>query len=461
MWGVGQSPAKTKKERVFMDNRIHLFRYKDKNILLDVESSSLHVVDDETAKILEDFNGENDKVIIEKYGENSKEILEELHYLINENTLFAKSLKLPENYRPEGVVKSLCLIIAEDCNLACKYCFAGGDYGNVSREKMSPEVAKKAVDFLLKTSPQRQNYEIDFFGGEPLLNMETLEKVTAYVRQKEAETGKKIKLTLTTNGVLLSDKIIDWLNKNNISVVLSLDGRKEVHDAMRKDKGGNNTYDKILPKFKKLVNSRNGENYYLRGTYTAKNLDFCKDILSMYDENFRILSLEPVVSKDENLSIKKEDLPQIFAEYDKLTDLYLEKKSQNDPFNFFHFNIDLTGGPCLHKRVSACGAGHEYYAVATNGDLFPCHQFVGKSEYKLGTIFDEKMTSNLPQKFRNAHIFNKPKCQNCFAKYFCSGGCHANNINMNGDILEPYEVGCEIMKKRVECALYLAACALG
>ena len=240
-----------------------------------------------------------------------------------------------------------------------------------------------------------------------------------------------------------------------------MDGRKEVHDAMRKDKGGNNTYDKILPRFKKLVNSRNGENYYLRGTYTAKNLDFCKDICSMYDENFRILSLEPVVSKDENLSIKKEDLPQIFAEYDKLVDLYLEKKSQNDPFNFFHFNIDLTGGPCLHKRVSACGAGHEYYAVATNGDLFPCHQFVGKSEYKLGTIFDEKVTSNLPQKFRNAHIFNKPKCQNCFAKYFCSGGCHANNINMNDNILEPYEVGCEIMKKRVECALYLAACDKG
>lgn len=439
-----------------MDKRIHLFRMKNKNILLDVESSSLHVIDDETAKILEDFEGENDDFIIEKYGENSREILEELHYLINEKMLFTEALKFPENYRPSGIVKSLCLIIAEDCNLACKYCFAGGDYGNVSHEKMSPEIAKKAVDFLLKTSPTRKHYEIDFFGGEPLLNMETLREVTSYIRQKETELNKKIKLTLTTNGMLLTDDVINWLNDNNISVVLSLDGRQEVHDNMRKDKGNQNTYDKILPKFKKLVNSRNNENYYLRGTYTSKNLDFTNDIISMYDENFRILSLEPVVSTDKNLSIREEDLPKIFSEYEKLVDIYLEKKSQKDPFNFFHFNVDLSGGPCLHKRISACGAGHEYYAVATNGDLFPCHQFVGKDEYKLGTVFDEKITSDIPQKFRNSHIFNKPKCQNCFAKYFCSGGCHANNININNNILEPYDIGCKIMKKRLECALYLA-----
>lgn len=442
--------------RIFMNNGVHLFKFKDKNILLDVESSSLHIVDDETAKILEDFDGKNDEEIIGKYGDEAKEILEELHYLINENTLFAKELTVPENYRPEGIVKSLCLIIAEDCNLSCKYCFAGGDYGNASHAKMSPEVAKRAVDFLLKTSPQRKNYEIDFFGGEPLLNMETLREVTAYARAKEKEHNKNIKLTLTTNGMLLSDEVTLWLNENNISVVLSLDGRKSVHDAMRKDKGGFDTYDKILPKFKALVNSRNGENYYLRGTYTAKNLDFTEDILSMYNEGFRILSLEPVVSTDADFAITEKDLPQIFNEYEKLVDIYIEKKRQGDPFNFFHFNVDLSGGPCLHKRVSACGAGHEYYAVATNGDLYPCHQFVGKDEYKLGTIFDGSVKSDIPQKFRNAHIFNKPKCQKCFAKYFCSGGCHANNVNMNGNILEPYEIGCEIQKKRLECALYLA-----
>ena len=262
-----------------MDKRIHLFTIKGKNIVLDIESGSIHVVDDFTKKILEDFDGENDEIIINKYGNEAREVIEELHYLIDEKMLFSKPLNVPENYKPEGKVKALCLIIAEDCNLACKYCFAGGDYGNVKHEKMSVEVAIKAVDFLLKTTPESNHYEIDFFGGEPLLNMETLREVTKYARNKEQEHNKKIKLTLTTNGILLTDDVITWLNDNNISIVLSLDGRKSVHDNMRPDKGGNGTFDRILPNFKKLVDSRNGENYYLRGTYTKKNLDFTKTYL--------------------------------------------------------------------------------------------------------------------------------------------------------------------------------------
>ncbi|MBR3623139.1 MAG: thioether cross-link-forming SCIFF peptide maturase [Selenomonadaceae bacterium] len=438
-----------------MDNRIHLFKIKGKNLLYDIESSSLHEVDDLTAEILSEFDGENDGVILQKFGDNAKDVIGDLHFLINEGSLFAPKLELPKNYRPQGVVKSLCLMVAEDCNLACKYCFAdGGTYGH-ERAIMSPATGIAAIDFLLKTSPQRQHYEIDFFGGEPLLNMETLKATTKYARDKEAETGKSIKLTVTTNGVLLTDDVIDWLNENNISVVLSLDGRKEVHDKVRKDRGGNPTYDKVLKNFQKLVKSRNGENYYIRGTYTRENLDFTKDVAAMYDVGFRILSMEPVVLKGGELAIRREDLPRIFEEYDRLTEYYLEKQKSGDPFNFFHFNIDLQGGPCLHKRIAACGAGHEYYAVSENGDLYPCHQFVGKGEYKLGNIVDGVTNKNLPDTFRNAHIFNKEKCSDCFARYLCSGGCHANAVNLNNNLLTPYEIGCEIQKKRAECALYI------
>ena len=439
----------------FMDNDIHLFKFKGKNILFDVESSSLHIVDDLTAKILQEFDGKNDEEILKKFGENGGEILEDLHCLMKEGSLFAPKLNLPKNYRPEGVVKSLCLMVAEDCNLSCKYCFAdGGTYGKTPAV-MSPEVGTAAIDFLLKNSPGRNHYEVDFFGGEPLMNMPTLKTVADYARKKEAETGKRIKLTLTTNGILLNDEVIAWLNEKNISVVLSLDGRKEIHDAVRPDKGGRGTYDRAVKNFKKLTNSRSGENYYIRGTYTKKNLDFTKDVAAMYDAGFRILSIEPVVLKSGELAITKEDLPRIFEEYERLTEYYLEKAKSSDPFNFFHFNIDLSGGPCLHKRVAACGAGHEYLAVSENGELYPCHQFVGNDAYKMGNIREGVTNKALSGVFRNSHIFNKPKCEACFARYLCSGGCHANAENLNGDLLFPYEIGCEIQKKRIECALYI------
>ena len=291
------------------------------------------------------------------------------------------------------------------------------------------------------------------------MNLRTVKAVTNYVREREKETGKIFKLTLTTNGMLLDDKAIDWLNENNISLVLSLDGRREVHDRMRPDAGGHGTYDRVLKNFKKFVDSRNGENYYLRGTYTKENLDFTKDVLNINDEGFDILSVEPVVLKDSPLGFSEKDLPRIFEEYDRLTAAYLKRHREGRGFFFFHFNMDLSNGPCVAKRLAGCGAGHEYFAVAENGDLYPCHQFVGREKYKLGDVFNGVSADkkDLVKYFRTSHVLNKPKCRDCWAKFFCSGGCHANADLFHGDIREPYEIGCEIQKKRLECAIYVQA----
>lgn len=446
-----------------MHKGIHKFKQGNDYVLLDINSGAVHLVDEMTYNLLDNFMGDNDDEAVDRFKDcydpdELREVIGELHELIDSGYLFAPNIDVPPTFAQIGIVKSLCLMVAQDCNLRCKYCFGdGGSYGS-KRALMSEEVGKRAVDFIVANSKNRKHCEIDFFGGEPLINLKTVKAVTEYVRQRETETGKQFKLTLTTNGMLLNDEVISWLNENNISLVLSLDGRKEIHDAMRPDSTGHGSYDRALKNFLNLVKSRNGDNYYLRGTYTKRNLDFTADVLDLNDKGFDILSIEPVVLKDSPLGFTEADLPRINEEYDRLTEAYLNRQREGKGFFFFHFNMDLSNGPCVAKRLSGCGAGHEYYAVDVNGDLYPCHQFVGRDKYKLGNVFegvdDPKNGGNY---FRQSHVLNKPKCRDCWARYYCSGGCHANADLFHGDIREPYEVGCEIQKKRLECAIYVQA----
>jgi uncharacterized protein len=445
-----------------MKAKIHKFQQNGMYILLDVNSGAVHVIDKMVYDMMDVFNGTNDVETIEKLAdiysrEELMEAVSELHKLMDIQELFAPNIDVPPTFKEEGLVKSMCLMIAHDCNLRCKYCFADtGDFGG-GREFMSREVGEAAVEYIISHSGQRKHCEIDFFGGEPLMNMPVVKHVTDYVRKREKETGKVFKLTLTTNGVLLNDENIKFLNDNTISLVLSLDGRKEVHDRMRPNIGGQGTYDKVVKNFKKTIASRDDKNYYLRGTYTKYNMDFTEDVLDMNDQGFNILSIEPVVAKDASYGFTEEDLPRIRKEYDKLTAAYLKRRAEGRGFFFFHFNMDLSNGPCVAKRLSGCGAGHEYYAVAANGNLYPCHQFVGRDKYLLGNVFEGVKNQKLPQYFRESHVLNKEKCRDCWARFFCSGGCHANADLFHGDIRQPYELGCEIQKKRLECAIMVQA----
>lgn len=452
-----------------MKAKIHKFEQGGHYILLDINSGAVHVIDKMIYDMMDTFDGANDEAVVaalkDVYPEaDLREALGELHELMEMGELFAPDIDVPPTFKQKGLIKSICLMVAQDCNLRCKYCFGdGGSYGQ-ERAVMTPEVGKRAIDFLIESCGPRKHCEVDFFGGEPLMNMKTVKAVTEYARQREKETGKKFKLTMTTNGMLLNDENIKWLNDNDFSLVLSLDGRKEVNDAMRPDAGGHGTYDCIVKNFKKCIASRKGGDWdyrgvytYLRGTYTHNNMDFTKDVLSMVDEGFNILSVEPVVMKDSPLGFTEEDLPRIREEYDRLTEAYMKRHREGRGFWFFHFNMDLSNGPCVAKRLSGCGAGHEYVAVSENGDLYPCHQFVGREGYKLGDIYEGITNTELPQYFRESHVLNKPKCRDCWARFFCSGGCHANADLFHGDIREPYEVGCEIQKKRLECAILVQA----
>lgn len=445
-----------------MKEKIHKFQQNGMYILLDINSGAVHVIDKMIYDIMDTFDGNNDAAVVSRLQDvypaaDIRESLDELHALIADKELFAPDIDVPPTFAEEGIVKSMCLMVAHDCNLRCKYCFGDtGEYGG-DRELMSKEVGEAAIEYIIEHSGPRKHCEVDFFGGEPLVNMPVVKHVTAYVRRREQETGKEFKLTLTTNGMLLNDENIKFLNDNNVSLVLSMDGRKEVHDRMRPDAGGNGTYDRCVANFRKFVASRNDQNYYMRGTYTKYNLDFTDDVLSMADAGFDILSVEPVVAKDAPYGITEAELPRIFAEYDRLTAVYLERHREGRGFFFFHFNMDLSNGPCVAKRLAGCGAGHEYYAVAANGDLYPCHQFVGRKKYRLGTVFTGVEDHELPRYFRESHVLNKPKCRDCWARFFCSGGCHANADLFHGNIREPYEVGCEIQKKRLECAIMVQA----
>ena len=437
---------------------IHKFIVNGEYILLDVNSGSVHVLDQVAYRILDVFDGANDAAIIAEFaaefGETAvRETLEELHELMAAGQLFSADAEIPPVFAAKPIVKSLCLHIAHDCNLRCGYCFAStGSFGH-DRGLMSPEVACRAVDFLLEHGGSRKHAEIDFFGGEPLLNMATVRAAVAHIRKREAETGKIFNLTLTTNAVLLNQENLDFLNQENIQLILSIDGRREVHDRMRPFAGGAGSYDKVLANMHKAVDSRQGANYYARGTYTAYNLDFAADVLALADEGFGRLSVEPVVAKDAPYGLCEEQLPELFAQYDLLAAEYLRRHRDGNGFDFFHFNVDLENGPCLTKRLSGCGAGHEYYAVTPEGDLYPCHQFVGRDDFKVGTVFAGIDQPDLCDEFRQAHVLTKPECRRCWARFYCSGGCHANAEAFHGSIHQPYELGCELQKKRLECAI--------
>ncbi len=436
---------------------IHKFTLGETRIVLDINSGAIHLVDGLLYDLLDVFDGANKDDVRQffagRYADGEiEEGLNELAALVEEGLLFTPPAPAGEFFSEQPIVKSLCLHIAHDCNLRCRYCFASTGGFGAARSLMSKETGEAAVEFAIAGSQGRTNLDIDFFGGEPLLNKEVVIHLVNYARRREQEAGKNIKLTLTTNGVLLDEEMTDFLYANRVLLVLSLDGRPGVHDNMRPFAGGRGSYQAAAANFKKAIDLRQGKDYYLRGTYTSENLDFAEDVLHMASIG-KELSMEPVVEKDAPYRIKEEDLPHVFAEYEKLAHIYIEKQKKGEGFNFFHFNIALDGGPCLLKRLAGCGAGHEYFAITPEGDIYPCHQFVGREQYKMGSLAEGITRPDKTQEFRRAHILNKPDCMACWAKFYCSGGCHANADLMNGDILKPYELGCEIQKKRLECAI--------
>ena len=440
---------------------IHKMRLDEYMAVLDVNSGAVHLVDDVIYDLLDVFDGTNDDESIAalqtSYPEKDlREALEELHQLQAEGLLFSPEFEVPQTFAETPILKSLCLHIAHDCNLRCGYCFAGtGDFGGY-RAMMSKETAEKAVEFAIAGSKMRHNLELDLFGGEPLLNPEVVKHVINYVRRREFETGKNIKLTLTTNGTLLNDDIIQFLNDNRVMLVLSLDGKKETHDNMRPFPNKTGSYDAAVRGFKKVIESRNGKNYYLRGTYTHFNPHFAEDTLDMTKIG-KELSVEPVVGIDEPYVLTEADLPVLYEEYDKLAKEMIAREKAGKGFNFFHFMIDLTGGPCVYKRLSGCGSGTEYLAVTPWGDLYPCHQFVGEEKYLMGNVDDGITRPDIREEFKECNVYSKEKCRNCFAKFYCSGGCAANSYKFHGSINDAYDVSCELERKRVECAIMIKA----
>ncbi|HEK8828354.1 TPA: thioether cross-link-forming SCIFF peptide maturase [Clostridioides difficile] len=447
---------------------IHKFSMNGYNIVLDVNGGAVHVLDDVAYDLLDFYKEKSKEEILEilksKYQEEKiNEAYEEILNLEKEGLLYTEDTYQyhPSFVHREPVVKALCLNVAHDCNLKCKYCFAAqGDFGG-EKELMSFEVGKAAIDYLIANSGSRKNLEIDFFGGEPLMNFEVVKQLVDYGRSVEKDYNKNIRFTITTNGVLLNDEIIDYINENMHNVVLSLDGRKEVNDNMRPTLNDKGSYDITLPRFKKLVEKREKDKYYyIRGTFTRDNLDFSKDVMHFADLGFKLTSVEPVVGDESNpYALREEDLPKIFEEYEKFAVEYADRQLQGDGFKFFHFMIDLNQGPCVIKRITGCGAGNEYLSVTPNGDIYPCHQFVGNEEFKMANIFDEEIVlpENLKNMFREAHVYTKEECKQCWNKFYCSGGCHANAINFNNDISKPYELGCEMQRKRTECSIMIQA----
>lgn len=430
---------------------IHAFNFRDCYYAYDVESGSLHEVD----KLIFDILQDND---LSNY--NKAEVAEaknEIEQLKTNGLLYAKA---PEYKHEEKRldIKAMCIHVCHDCNLRCGYCFAKEGTYSGEREMMSIETAKKAIDFLIDNSADRKILEVDFFGGEPLMNFDMLKETVEYAKSRAKEKGKMFKFTTTTNGVLLNKEASDYLNREMDNVVLSLDGRKEVNDAVRKTANGKGSFDLIADNFKYFRSVRGDKSYFVRGTFTAKNLDFSKDVLFMNDLGFDQISMEPVVLPDEHpLSIHKNDLPTIFAEYEKLAEEYLKRRKTDKWFSFFHFVLHLDDGPCYKKRLVGCGAGSEYLAVAPNGDIYPCHQFVGEKQYLIGNVYDGKLSEDIRRNFARSSIFSKQECQKCWAKYHCSGGCNANAIHFNKDMEKPYKVACEMMKKRLECSMHIFA----
>ena len=450
---------------------IHKYKLNGYNIVLDVNSGAVHVIDDIAYDIL-DYTNENmsetlscdilDK-LSEKY--NESDILatyEELYSLYKAEQLYSKDgYEKFTSMMINSPVKSMCLNVAHDCNLRCEYCFAAkGDFGT-GRELMPLEIAKKAIDFLIEKSGTRHNLEVDFFGGEPLMNFDVVKETVKYARSIEKQHNKNFRFTITTNGLLLTDDKIDFINKEMSNVVLSLDGRKEINDKLRVTPNQKGSYDVIVPNYQKLVSTRGDKDYYVRGTFTKYNLDFTKDVLKMNELGFEQLSIEPVVSDTKlSYSIKEEDLPRVFEEYETLAKEIIKRKKNGKCFNFFHFMIDLDQGPCAIKRLRGCGCGNEYIAVTPNGDIYPCHQFVGNDEWKMGNIKDNTFNQQIKDCFSKTNVYTKEKCKDCWAKFYCSGGCNANSWQYEGDIKKSHRISCDLEKKRLECAIMIKAATI-
>ncbi len=445
---------------------IHKYRLNDYNVVLDVNSGGVHLVDELTYDLLDNvsppFSDNCPNDIIEKlskyYGVNEIEsCYKEIVELTKQGILFSSDdyEKFAE-YAVASPVKAVCLLVSQDCNLRCEYCFAStGDYG-IGRRLMSLETAKKAIDFVAMQSKDRQNIEVDFFGGEPTLNFDVVKETVLYARSLEKKLNKNFRFTLTTNGVLFNDDMIEFANKEMSNVVLSLDGRKEVHDKMRKHVDGSGSYDQIMKNFKKCVEGRGDKEYYVRGTYTKHNLDFSNDVMHIYNEGFDQVSVEPVMAPAEmDYAITESDLPQVYKEYENLALKLLDIEKKGEFCNFYHFMIDLDQGPCAIKRLRGCGAGNEYVAVNPDGDIYPCHQFVGIDKFNMGNVFKDNFVQKIKDDFAKIHIYSKPECKKCWAKFYCSGGCNANNYIYNGDVLDSHRMSCQIEKKRIECAILM------
>ena len=451
---------------------IHQFKQAGLAIVVDVFSGSIHLVDDVAYDLIALYENSTKEEIVDtlakKYAdegvsrEDIGECYDEITWLKDEGKLFApdtfSSISTSLKEKTSGVVKALCLHVAHTCNLNCSYCFASQGKYSGERAVMSEEVGKRALDFLIENSGTRHNLEVDFFGGEPLMNFDVVKNLVAYAREKEKECGKNFRFTLTTNGVLIDDDVIDFANREMSNVVLSLDGRKEIHDKFRVDYAGKGSFDKIVPKFQKLVKARGGKDYYMRGTFTHANPDFVEDIRTMLDLGFNELSMEPVVcAPDDPSALTDADLEVVMAQYEKLAELMLERRKAGNPFTFYHYMIDLSGGPCIYKRVSGCGSGTEYMAVTPWGDLYPCHQFVGDEKFKLGDIYNGVTNVDLQNQFKKCNVYAHPECKDCWAKLYCSGGCAANAYHATGKITGIYESGCKLFRKRMECAIFLEA----
>ena len=444
---------------------IHQYKLNGFNIVLDTYSGAVHCVDDLSYDIIELYEQKDKeeikKEMLEKYKNLTKadleETIKEIENLKNNGKLFSKDIyegKSLDLKKRDSVVKALCLHIAHTCNLNCEYCFAGQGKYHGEDALMSFEVGKQAIDFLVKNSGTRKNLEVDFFGGEPLVNFDVVKQIVKYARSIEKENNKHFRFTLTTNGVLLDEDVIDFLNKEMNNVVLSLDGRKEVHDRLRKNINGDGSYDIIVPKFKKFVEKRGNKEYYMRGTFTRNNLDFTNDIFHMADLGFSELSMEPVVSKpDTDYALREEDLDKIYEQYEILAKEMIKRKKQGNPFTFYYYMIDLSGGPCIYKRITGCGSGTEYLAVTPSGDFYPCHQFVGDKKFLMGNVKDGITNTKLRDEFKMCNAYSRKECKDCWAKLYCSGGCSANAYHATGSINNVYEYGCKLFKKRIECAI--------
>lgn len=446
---------------------VHSFTMNGTYIVLDSNSGAVSLIDEMTHALLQATNYQKPaskdlpKDAAEKLPQYEQDALSEtwaeLYELAEEGVLYARDpyAEIAKHPRNDSVVKAMCLHIAHDCNLRCRYCFAETGSYEGPRGLMSAEVGKQAIDYLIQSSKHRKNLEVDFFGGEPLLNFDVVKEIVRYARSLEKETGKHFRFTITTNGILLDEDKKQFINAEMDNIVLSIDGRKEVNDKMRIRIDGSGSYDSIINKFIDIADSRNQDNYYVRGTFTRENLDFKEDVLHLADLGFKQISVEPVVAEDAaSYMLREEDLPTLFKQYEELAAEYVKRKKEGRGFQFFHFMVDLTGGPCILKRLSGCGAGHEYVAVAPNGDIYPCHQFVGDETKKLGNVSTPGLKEEVSQIFRNSNVYTKPACENCFAKFYCSGGCAANAVQYGGDINSPLPLSCALMKKRVECAIY-------